>query len=368
MYLTGQHNVVPEPALISQVTHVALAFMQSGIFNNPEQNEWPLFTTVEEVRSKFSEGTAVMIAIGGWGDTEGFSKAAKTEEGRRRFARKVAEMVERTGADGVDVDWEYPGGNGEDYKTHPNAEKTWQITAYPQLLAEIRAAIGPEKIISAAVPGLPRDMLAFTPSTIPSIMQSVDFLNVMTYDLMNRRDNVTKHHTGVQASREAITAYVECGAPAEKLNLGYAFYVKWFRTAEGVDCAKQPVGCATELLEDPGTGADLGKTGGFSWHDEVPSESATSFARAMERGMYDGVGGGHYYWDEEERLFWSWDTSFAMERKTELLWGERALGGVFAWGLGEDAPKFEHLETLNDVVRGLTKGALNGKDPERNEL
>lgn len=73
----------------------------------------------------FSRGTAVMIAIGGWGDTEGFSDAAATTTSRKRFARDVKLMIEHTGADGtpitlhltsnvliqlgVDIDWEYPG-------------------------------------------------------------------------------------------------------------------------------------------------------------------------------------------------------------------------------------------------------------------
>lgn len=71
-------------------------------------------------------------------------------------------------------------GNGEDYKQHPNSEKAWEIEAYPVLLSEIRSALGPKKLISAAVPGLARDMLAFTRSTIPAISASLDFYNVMT--------------------------------------------------------------------------------------------------------------------------------------------------------------------------------------------
>jgi hypothetical protein len=55
-------------------------------------------------------------------------------------------------------------GNGEDYKQVPNADKAWEITAYPLLLGELRTAL-PNKIISAAVPGLRRDMLAFTHET-----------------------------------------------------------------------------------------------------------------------------------------------------------------------------------------------------------
>ncbi|KAH9872701.1 hypothetical protein J1614_005095 [Plenodomus biglobosus] len=368
MYLTGQHPLVPEQSLVSDVTHVALAFMSTSLFNNPGQQDWPLFTTVDEVRPRFAPGTKVQIAIGGWGDTAAFSHAARSVANRKLFAMNVATMLEITGADGVDIDWEYPGGNGEDYKIHPNEEKEWEIDAYPQLLAEIRTAIGPERLISAAVPGLERDMLAFTPSTVPKIMESADFLNVMTYDLMNRRDHVTKHHTGLIDSIQSLEAYIERGVPAEKVNLGLAFYVKWFKTAADGRCDSFPVGCKTELMEDPETGGDLGKAGAFSWHDEVPTELAVSYNKALKNGEYDPDSGGHYYWDKEERLFWSWDTAEAIERKLMLVFEKRKIGGVFAWGLGEDAPKFKHLRATNKGMTQLIERGEESGRQERSEL
>jgi len=86
--------------MVSDITHVAIAFMQSSIFNEKSVSDWPLFTTVDEVRSKFAEGTKIMVAIGGWGDT-GFSKAAATVNTRRLFAKNVKAMVDATGADGT---------------------------------------------------------------------------------------------------------------------------------------------------------------------------------------------------------------------------------------------------------------------------
>ena len=87
--------------MVADITHVALAFMRSETFNVPGQNQWPLFTTVAEVRPKFAAGTKIQVAIGGWGDTNDFSKAAKTEEGRKLFAENIRVMLDTTGADGT---------------------------------------------------------------------------------------------------------------------------------------------------------------------------------------------------------------------------------------------------------------------------
>lgn len=104
--------------------------MGSSTFNEPGRTEWPLiggYKDVDEIRAHFAPGTKIMVAIGGWGDTFGFSAAALDEQCRKEFADNVARMVFATGVDGtsqppghcssprltqlagVDVDWEYPG-------------------------------------------------------------------------------------------------------------------------------------------------------------------------------------------------------------------------------------------------------------------
>jgi GH18 family chitinase len=97
---------VPEPALVAGITHIAIAFMQSSVFNEANLSIFPFFTNVSEVRSKFADGTAIMVAIGGWGDTAGFSKAAQTDESRKLFAKNVKTMVDHTGADGENLPWQ----------------------------------------------------------------------------------------------------------------------------------------------------------------------------------------------------------------------------------------------------------------------
>lgn len=350
--------------------------MRSEVFNvDKTPDEFPLFTTVDEARSSFSRDTKVMVAIGGWGDTQGFEEAAKSETSRKRWARQVAAMVDATGADGVDIDWEYPGyvifhdtgwrftdvktrGNRDDYKLIPNSKREWEIEAFVSLLQHLRAALGPDKLLSAAVPGKEVDLMAFTSDTVPRIMKEVDFLSVMTYDLMNRRDNTTKHHSGVADSRDAVQRYIDRGASPKSLNLGLGYYVKWFLT-EQCD-PSNTIGCPTQLLEDPKTGADLGKTGAFSWHDEIPGDVAESFTRARDEGSYDDDGS-YYYWDPRELRWWSFDTEKSIQSKMDDVVPQVNVGGVFAWGLGEDAPKFEHFKTTTEAVRKI-RAADGAKD------
>ncbi len=85
----------------------------------------------------------------------------------------------------LDVDWEYPGGNGQDYKQNPNSGKVDEITNYALFLQDIKSAIG-SKELSIAVPGLERDMIAFTDQQVPLISAAVDYVNVSRYDRHTR--------------------------------------------------------------------------------------------------------------------------------------------------------------------------------------
>jgi GH18 family chitinase len=86
----------------------------------------------------------------------------------------------------------------------------------------------------------------------------------MTYDLMNRRDNYTAPQTSVQGALRSIDKYISLGFPAKKLVFGVPFYAKWFTTKEGYAC-DQPIGCPTELLENPTDGSDTGKSGSMTF-------------------------------------------------------------------------------------------------------
>src|SRR4051812_37363001 len=110
-----------------------MAFANSSLFVG-EGGVYTPFEPVTTMRTRFDDGAKVLLAIGGWGDTDGFSAGALTEESRSQYAQNVAKTLIRLGFDGVSVDWEYAGGNGADYKQKPNSGKVSQIETYPLLL------------------------------------------------------------------------------------------------------------------------------------------------------------------------------------------------------------------------------------------
>ncbi|KAI0442162.1 glycoside hydrolase family 18 protein [Xylaria telfairii] len=339
MYYDQWHTASPSGANTAGITHVITAFADPLFFTTDPAQTYTPFVNPSCLRAAFDEGTRMCLAIGGWGYTAGFSAGQKTEETRALFAKNVAATLDAHGYDCVDVDWEYPGGNGDDYKTNPNSGKVDEIDNYPLLLKAIKDAIG-DKELSIAVPGLERDMIAFTSEKVPAINDAVDVINLLTYDLMNRRDNTTQHHTSVQGSLKTVEKYIELGMDAAKMNLGIAFYAKFFQTAE--EC-KEPVGCETVVLEDA-NGLDTGRSGAKTFLEGVP---------VLASGQADQTEGGQWYWDPPTSNFWTWDTPEFVAQKFEQIVKAKGLGGIMGWSLGEDSADFSYIKAMQAGLQTL---------------
>lgn len=363
MYIDQWHKTnLPSSDKTQDIDYAVMGFAKTTIFNSNSAPSFTPFEPVDEMRKRFSPDTKLMIAIGGWGDSAGFSAGAKDETTRKQYAKNVAAMLDANGFDGVDIDWEYPGGNGDDYKTTPNKDKVDEIETYPKFLSAIREAIG-NKTLSIAVPGRLQDMIAFTKEQGPKIFETVDMVNVMSYDLMNRRDNHTFHASDVAGSLETINAYLDIGAKPEQLNLGFAYYAKWFETDPNSDCDEHPLGCATVKLENS-DGSDTGKSGAVTFEQSpegVPSNVAESWKRAQKDGKTDEEKGGQYFWDKDANIFWTWDTPELISRKFKDIVDAKKLGGVMAWSLGEDTLQFAHVEAMQKGVRQSTQKKADGK-------
>jgi chitinase len=99
-------------------------------------------------------------------------------------------------------------------------------------------------------------MKAFTLESVPKIDKHVDFVNVMSYDLMTTRDKKSKPSVSAQGTLDAIDRYLRRGFPAHKLAWGVPFHAKWFMVKPGWRCHGIK-GCLLEKLEnDDGSPTD----------------------------------------------------------------------------------------------------------------
>lgn len=168
---------------------------------------------------------------------------------------------------------------------------------------------------------------------------------VMSYDIMNRRDNVTNHQTSVVDAKATVEMYMALGLSASKLNLGFPFYAKFFETKG--ECT-QPVGCPTVLLESA-NGADTQKSGAVTF--ETESFRNPAFAEAMKNGKLDSERGGQWYWSPQTKRYWTWDTPELVTRKFTDIVKPLQLGGVFAWSMTEDSNDWGHIKAIQAGVR-----------------
>ena len=111
-----------------------------------------------------------ILALGGWGHTEGFVSSTSTYELRAVFISSIIDKIIAFGYDGVDIDWEYP----------QTIEQKNNLTYFIEELDSVFYSFDPQLLITMAVPisnwsGQWLDMSALRPH--------VDFFNAMTYDI-----------------------------------------------------------------------------------------------------------------------------------------------------------------------------------------
>ncbi|KAL1850957.1 hypothetical protein Daus18300_012748 [Diaporthe australafricana] len=410
MYYDQYHNLsLPDPSVVSEVTHAVVAFAACDTFlDSAKSASWQPFEPIQSVKNRFSPNVKVCLSIGGWGSNTGFEKGS-IPANQASYAKNIASVVQRLGFDCVDIDWEYPGGGGAEYKLgNAGSSSKEQIKNYPSFVGAIKGAIGNNKELSIAVPGLEADMGAFTPTVCQAVVPHIDFVNVMSYDLMNRRSSLTQHHASVAGCKQSMNAYVKNGIPPAKLNLGFPFYAKWFTLQAGTKC-DNPVGCSVGAFENA-DGSDNGLSGLFTFenfnlgkppsfmsfsvdgrcgivngkHLKCPEAACCSssmycgsgkdycgsgclsgyglctapvttetFQRVYQSGRSDDVNGAQWYIDQKTNTFWTWDTPAHIGKKFTDVVAALQLGGIMAWSFGEDSFDYAHLKALQAGYKGM---------------
>ncbi len=261
----------------------------------------------------------VEISVGGWG-AGGFSEAASTAAGRRLFAESAAAMVRQTGADGIDVDWEYPGISQSGIRSSPHDQQnfTLMLAAVRQALDAQEKAAHEHYTLSVAIADGP--FVRYV--DIPAVNRYVDWFNLMTYDFVNGLTTTTGNHTGLYASRwapadarttnRAVHQFLAAGVPSRKLIIGVAFYGRAFGDVRPIhDGLYQPYGHFIAMIPWPKLVADYINKHGFKRHWDVRAHAP-------------------FLWNPVTRTFITYDSPRSIAAKDRYV-VRHHLGGVMYW-------------------------------------
>jgi len=257
----------------------------------------------------------VLLSLGGWGGCKNCSPVFASAEGRTEFSNSLKSLLEYFNADGIDMDWEYPGIEG--FPEHPwMPEDRENFTA---LIQEMRTTIGENYDISFAAGGFK----TFFDNSIEwkKVMPLIQRVNVMTYDLTSGYSTTTGHHTPLYSNSNqsksadfAINYLDSIGVPKEKLILGAAFYSRVWENVPPIDNG----------LYQPGK---FKRGVNFKEFDSLLN---TGFVN-----HWDSVAQAPYKYHPEEKLFATFDDERSVALKTAYAL-EKELGGIMFWRLGSD--------------------------------
>ncbi|AWB27116.1 glycosyl hydrolase family 18 protein [Halococcoides cellulosivorans] len=282
-------------------------------------------------RSRAHPETTMLLSIGGWSYSEAFSDAAMTPERRERFAESAVRIMRTYEFDGIDVDWEYPGGGGAPGNTvRPDDAHNFTLLmeTLDEHLERAGEADGREYTTSIAVSADPEkvDRLEWD-----RLEAHVDLVNLMTYDYGGPWSETTGHNApldrpetaAVDSVSEATRSFADTGYPMERVQVGVPFYGRGFA---GVENGTAHVGQAFSGTPD-GT---YGTSGVYTARDieQRLNDSAAGYR------FHEAAAAPTLYLPDREILI-SYENERSIRAKARFA-RRSGTGGVMVWALGQD--------------------------------
>lgn len=323
-----QGNLTPDKLNATLCTHVNFAF--SVVYNNSIITRTSSDTRAYKILNslkKHNPNLKVILSLCNGGDDLGYSTMVSSDSNRNKFINNAISYLRKYSFDGVDFDWEFPIIKSGRLLDRPN---------YSIFLAELKRAFVKEAktckkdrlTISAAVSAVEPFMDIYY--DIPSMSQSLDYINVMCYDYHVYRDilpftgynsplfeiNVEKGgYFGVFNIVWSANAWQERGAPKKKIIIGLPTYARTFKL---LDASKNGIFA-------PAVGNALGS-------DEIDYSVVCKFLKTAVLKT-DTEAGVPYAYNNRDWI--SYDDEKSIRRKS--LWiKENGFGGAMTWSLTSD--------------------------------
>lgn len=316
----------------------------------------------------------ILISIGGWSASGYFSEMAYTPEGRQSFIQSCLDLMDRySWIDGIDIDWEYPGGSksGERASEGPGDQgcpiygtAAEDSTNFAALLSELRAAMderygkGAKKLTACASAStgwtLPmQDWAAFAPH--------LDMINIMTYDLAGIWDGVTGEASSRNGAKAAVIYFKDLDISLNKLCIGSPMYATTYLLKDvnsgqvlGAPCenykpnssditetmlqafaAEAVSGYTLELEDGKYVMGDTFDNGGTGWHLAYNEKRGSAY-------MYNDDETSPYY-----KWFLSYENEYSLQEKLDYI-NDANLAGIIVWETSQDTKDHKFISQMAD--------------------
>ena len=126
-----------------------------------------------------AQGRKVKLSIGGWTGSRFFSRGVRTAPARSSFAKAILHAYKNFDLDGIDIDWEYPNGDGAGNEKSPK-----DAANFLKFLKLLRKMLPPNATITAAVALAPFTGPDGQPlSDVREFADVLDWVLLMNYDV-----------------------------------------------------------------------------------------------------------------------------------------------------------------------------------------
>ncbi len=316
------------------------------------QTVWGNFNQLAQLKEKYPHLT-VSIAVGGWTLSKHFSTVTATAAGRETFANSLVTFLDTYRMfDGLDFDWEYPGGGGLDGNSvSPNdgANYALLLGLVRQKLNALGDSLGRGYEISVAAPAGLDKIANFN---VAGLAPHIDFFNVMTYDFHGTWESTTGHQaafTGDPAGYDiqtAIKAYLDAGVDPKQIVLGAPLYTRaWSGVADsGAGGYGQPASGAA-----PGSF----EAGNYDYKDLLRQVKDPSSGWKL---YWDDVAQAAYVYNASQGIFSSFETPTSIALKAQWA-SDLGLGGMMFWDISNDA-----LDSTESLIHSAYESWVLGTD------
>lgn len=269
----------------------------------------------------------VMVSMGGWGGCASCSKTFSTAKRRKKFALSVKKFLNTYQLDGFDLDWEYPtiqGYPGHLFSSHDKRDFT-------KLMKQLRHKLGKNKIISFAAGGFNK----YLRNAIDwrKVVPKVNYVNLMSYDLVNGYSKITGLHTPLYSSPKTPES-VDNGVryldslhiDMHKVVIGAAFYARVWKNVPDINHGLFQPGIFKQMVNYKNFSTYFKPSKGFIFYWDKASQAP-------------------YCYSAKKHLFGTFDDVRSVQLKMNYV-KKMGLGGIMFWELTCDKPSGGLLDAI----------------------